>query len=85
VWLDGQGAADGQVNAWQVAAKAGHPAATAVDEPLGEEASLRLREVAIAFDARLRAGLADSDLDRLDDLLAALAANVQPNPGRGGP
>jgi len=42
----------------------------------GEDAFLRLREVAIAFDARLRAGLPDSDLDLLDSLLDALAANV---------
>lgn len=44
--------------------------------PAGEDAFLRLRDVAIAFDATLRAGLADSDLDRLDGLLGALAANV---------
>jgi MarR family transcriptional regulator, transcriptional regulator for hemolysin len=42
----------------------------------GEEAFLRLRDAAIAFDARLRAGLADSDLDQLDDLLGSLAANI---------
>jgi MarR family transcriptional regulator for hemolysin len=42
----------------------------------GEEAFLRLRDAAMAFDARLRVGLPDSDLDQLDALLAALAANV---------
>lgn len=42
----------------------------------GEAAFLRLREAAIAFDARLRSGLADADLDQLDRLLGALAANA---------
>ena len=42
----------------------------------GEEAFLRLRDAAMAFDARLRAGLADSDLAQLDDLLTTLAANI---------
>jgi MarR family transcriptional regulator, transcriptional regulator for hemolysin len=42
----------------------------------GEAAFLRLREAAMAFDARLRSGLADADLDQLDRLLGALAANV---------
>ena len=42
----------------------------------GEAAFLRLQQAAIEFDARLRAGLADADLDRLGDLLGQLAANV---------
>lgn len=42
----------------------------------GEAAFLRLREAAIAFDAKLRAGLADADLAQLDGLLGQLAANV---------
>jgi MarR family transcriptional regulator for hemolysin len=42
----------------------------------GEAAFLRLREVAVAFDARLRAGLTDADLDRLDRLLGQLAVNA---------
>jgi MarR family transcriptional regulator, transcriptional regulator for hemolysin len=42
----------------------------------GEAAFLRLREAAMAFDARLRSGLADADLDQLDRLLGALAANA---------
>ena len=42
----------------------------------GEEAFLRLREAAMAFDAVLRAGLADEDLATLGDLLGALATNV---------
>ncbi len=42
----------------------------------GEAAFLRLREAAIAFDARLRAGLADADLETLGTLLGRLAANV---------
>jgi MarR family transcriptional regulator for hemolysin len=42
----------------------------------GEAAFLRLREAAMAFDARLRAGLSDADVDQLDALLGTLAANV---------
>jgi MarR family transcriptional regulator, transcriptional regulator for hemolysin len=42
----------------------------------GEAAFVRLREAAIAFDAKLRAGLSDADADHLDTLLSALAANV---------
>ena len=42
----------------------------------GEAAFLRLRDAAQAFDARLRAGLADSDLETLSTLLGRLAANV---------
>jgi MarR family transcriptional regulator, transcriptional regulator for hemolysin len=42
----------------------------------GEAAFLRLQQAAIAFDARLRAGLADADLDHLSDLLGQLAANA---------
>jgi MarR family transcriptional regulator for hemolysin len=42
----------------------------------GEAAFLRLREAAMAFDATLRAGLADADLAQLRELLGRLAANV---------
>jgi MarR family transcriptional regulator for hemolysin len=42
----------------------------------GEAAFLRLRDTAIAFDARLRAGLADADLATLSTLLGQLSANV---------
>jgi MarR family transcriptional regulator, transcriptional regulator for hemolysin len=42
----------------------------------GEAAFVRLQQAALAFDARLRAGLADADLDSLRDLLGRLAANV---------
>jgi MarR family transcriptional regulator for hemolysin len=42
----------------------------------GEKAFLRLREAAIAFDAKLRTGLADADLATLIALLSHLAANV---------
>jgi MarR family transcriptional regulator for hemolysin len=42
----------------------------------GEAAFLRLREAAIAFDARLRAGLAEPDLAALAATLDRLAANV---------
>ncbi len=42
----------------------------------GEAAFGRLQQAAIAFDARLRAGLAEADLDRLSHLLGQLAANA---------
>jgi MarR family transcriptional regulator for hemolysin len=42
----------------------------------GEAAFTRLQQAAVAFDARLRAGLADADLATLSDLLGRLAANV---------
>jgi MarR family transcriptional regulator for hemolysin len=42
----------------------------------GEAAFLRLREAAMSFDAQLKAGLTDSDLDTLGGLLGRLAANA---------
>ena len=42
----------------------------------GEAAFLRLREAAMTFDARLRAGLAETDLTSLAATLDRLAANV---------
>ena len=42
----------------------------------GEEAFLRMRDAARRFDARLRRGLAQEDVDRLRELLGALAANI---------
>jgi MarR family transcriptional regulator for hemolysin len=42
----------------------------------GEAAFLRLREAAIAFDAKLRSGLSDTDVTRLGELLGQLAANA---------
>jgi len=42
----------------------------------GEAAFLRLRSAAMAFDARLRVGLADADLATLAGLLGQLAANA---------
>ena len=42
----------------------------------GEAAFARLRDAAIAFDAKLRAGLADADLATLSTLLGQLAANA---------
>jgi len=42
----------------------------------GEAAFLRMQQAAVAFDTRLRAGLADADLDHLSDLLVRLAANA---------
>jgi MarR family transcriptional regulator for hemolysin len=42
----------------------------------GEAAFLRLREAAMAFDAKLRAGIADADLATLGSVLGRLAANA---------
>ncbi len=42
----------------------------------GEEAFIRLQQAAITFDARLRTGFADADLDKLSELLTHLTANV---------
>ena len=42
----------------------------------GEAAFVRLRDTAIAFDAKLRAGLVDADLATLSTLLGHLTANV---------
>ncbi len=42
----------------------------------GEAAFARLRDAAIAFDARLRTGIPDADLATLSTLLGRLAANV---------
>jgi MarR family transcriptional regulator, transcriptional regulator for hemolysin len=44
----------------------------------GDQAFLSLRAAAMAFDARLRTGLADPDLATLETLLARLSANVTP-------
>jgi MarR family transcriptional regulator, transcriptional regulator for hemolysin len=42
----------------------------------GEAAFVRLRDTAVAFDTKLRAGLADADVATLATLLDHLAANV---------
>jgi MarR family transcriptional regulator, transcriptional regulator for hemolysin len=44
--------------------------------PDGEALFSRLREVAFAFDQRLRAGLTGQDIDRLETLLTRLRENV---------
>ncbi len=44
--------------------------------PDGDALFARLREVAFAFDQRLRAGLTEHDVDRLEALLARLRDNV---------
>ena len=44
--------------------------------PEGDALFARLREVAFAFDQRLRAGLTEHDVDRLEALLARLRDNV---------
>src|SRR5690242_1527177 len=54
----------------------------------GDRLFLALRTAAMAFDTKLRAGLADSDLATLETLLTRLSANVgapaQPSPPWGG-
>jgi MarR family transcriptional regulator, transcriptional regulator for hemolysin len=54
----------------------------------GDQLFLTLRTAAMAFDAKLRAGLADSDLATLETLLTRLSANVgapiRPGPPWGG-
>jgi MarR family transcriptional regulator for hemolysin len=42
----------------------------------GEAAFVRMRDTAVAFHTRLRAGLADADLETVGTLLGRLAANV---------
>ena len=42
----------------------------------GEAAFYRLRDAAMDFDQRLRAGLSDEDINRLADLLGRLETNV---------
>jgi MarR family transcriptional regulator, transcriptional regulator for hemolysin len=44
--------------------------------PAGDAAFLRLREAAMAFDARLRSGMTQTDLTSLAELLDRLTANV---------
>jgi MarR family transcriptional regulator, transcriptional regulator for hemolysin len=44
----------------------------------GEQAFLDLRDAAMSFDAKLRAGLSEADVATLSELLARLSANVQP-------
>ena len=46
----------------------------------GEEAFLRLRTAAAAFDRRLRSGIPDSDLAQLGDLIDRLLANAGAEP-----
>jgi MarR family transcriptional regulator for hemolysin len=47
----------------------------------GDEAFLRLRTAAVAFDERLRTGLDDADLATLATLLTRLSANTAPAEG----
>src|SRR5215475_7910465 len=44
--------------------------------PAGEDAFLRLRDAAIAFDQQLRSGFTDADLGRLAGLLDRLSGNA---------
>jgi MarR family transcriptional regulator for hemolysin len=46
--------------------------------PAGEEAFLRMRSAAMAFDERLRGDLSDDELERLGAVLDQLRANVAP-------
>ena len=49
----------------------------------GEAAFGRLRDTAMAFDAKLRTGLSDPDLATLSALLGQLAANAEMSEGGG--
>ena len=42
----------------------------------GEEAFVRLQQAAVAFDARLRKGFTDTDVETLSNLLGRLAGNA---------
>src|SRR5437868_193416 len=44
--------------------------------PEGEDLFLRLRDAAVAFDTRLRAGLSESEISQLETLLTRLRDNV---------
>jgi MarR family transcriptional regulator, transcriptional regulator for hemolysin len=44
--------------------------------PSGERKFVELRAIAVAFDRRLREGIAEDELDQLRDLLRRLVANV---------
>lgn len=50
----------------------------------GEALFLRLREVAVRHDARLRRHLSDAQAAQLGDLLARLRAGLEEEPGTGG-
>jgi len=50
--------------------------------PAGEDAFLRLRDAALAFDQQLRSGFTDPELGRLAELLDRLAGNVGGPEGR---
>lgn len=50
--------------------------------PAGEDAFLRLRDAAIAFDQQLRSGFTDLELDWVTDLLDRLSGNVGGPDGR---
>jgi len=42
----------------------------------GEDAFLRIRDVAVVFDQRLRSGFTDSELEELEKLMSRLSGNV---------
>ncbi len=66
--------ADGLITRTRDAANRRVQVVTLTDK--GSQAFLALRAAAVAFDARLRAGLDDADLDALATLLTRLSANV---------
>jgi MarR family transcriptional regulator, transcriptional regulator for hemolysin len=79
--------ADGLITRTREAANRRIQVVTLTDK--GDEAFVRLRAAAIAFDAKLRTGLDDADLATLATLLTRLSANVasaeEDLPGRGLP
>ena len=75
--------ADGLITRTREAANRRVQVVTLTDK--GDQAFLSLRAAAMAFDARLRTGLADPDLATLETLLTRLSANAAPPADPGPP
>ena len=75
--------ADGLITRTREAANRRVQVVTLTDK--GDQAFLSLRAAAMAFDARLRTGLADPDLATLETLLTRLSANAAPPAADPGP
>jgi MarR family transcriptional regulator for hemolysin len=75
--------ADGLITRTRAAANRRVQVVTLTDK--GDQAFVRLRTAAVAFDTRLRTGLDDADLATLSTLLARLSANVAAPAEKGPP
>jgi MarR family transcriptional regulator, transcriptional regulator for hemolysin len=75
--------ADGLITRTRDAANRRIQVVTLTDK--GDRAFISMAAAATAFDAKLRTGLADTDLDTLRDLLGRLSANVAAPAGNGLP